>query len=168
MKMQIPTGYPGASLDALKLLYQRTRPSLDDLRVMSMIESAGESYYRGLADLVTNEEARELLLSNSRDERRHAERLVKAFALLGGGTLTLPSEEENPYAATLRAPSGAEFNGDYLAFLAGAEDEGHDGYERWAAAEPNPEIAMLYRLNAREEALHGRRDLRVKGLLAAA
>ena len=166
MKMSIPSGYPGASTDALQLLYQRSRPSLDDLRVMSMIESAGESYYLGLVALVSNAEAKELLLSNARDERRHAERLVKAYALLGGGTLSLPADDENPYAATLRAPSADEFNADYFSFLADAEDQGHDGYERWAASEPNPEIASLYRLNAREETLHGKRDRRVRELIS--
>lgn len=166
MKMSIPTGYPGASNEAVELLFQRGRPSPDDLRVMSMIESAGEGFYRSLADLVSNPEARELLMSNARDERRHAERLVKAFALLCGEALTLPaSDDENPYAASLQAPDSATFNDQFLSYLASAEEQGHDGYERWAQAEPNAEIAQLYRLNAREERMHGKRDLRVRELL---
>lgn len=168
MMMAIPTGYPGASFDAVALLYQRSRPSLDDLRVMSMIEAAGESFYLDLAARVSNEEARRLLLSNAQDERRHAERLAKAFGLLGGGTLALPADADNPYAPSLQAPSTAEVGVDFFKFLAAAEDDGHDGYERWAQAEPNPEIAALYRLNAREEKLHGKRDMRVIELLSQA
>ncbi|MGQ0698107.1 MAG: ferritin family protein [Panacagrimonas sp.] len=166
MKMSIPTGYPGASFDAVNLLYQRSRPSLDDLRVMSMIEAAGESFYHDLAAKVSNEEAKQLLLRNAREERLHAERLAKAFGLLGGGELPLPVDADNPYAASLQAPERESVNSDFFAFLTTAENDGHDGYERWAQSEPDPEIAALYRLNAREEKLHGKRDERVRELLS--
>ena len=162
----VPAGYPGASFDALNLLYQRGCPSLDDLRVMAMIESAGEAFYRGVAERITHPEAKKLLLTNAGDERRHAERLVQAFALLGGGTLTLPADHENPYAATLQAPPPEAVNADFFKGLAAAEDNGYDGYEGWAAAEPNPEVAALYRLNAREEKMHGLRDRKVIELIS--
>ena len=40
------------------------------------------------------------------------------------------------------------------------EQAGDAGYQKWADAEPDPEVARLLRLNGREETLHGER---VKG-----
>ncbi len=163
----IPTGYPGASFDAVNLLCQRTRLSLDDLYVMSLIEAAGESYYQRLASGVGSAEARDLLLRNAREERHHAERLIKAIALLGGGARTLPEDDDNPYVKTFpMPPPDAAGTAAYFQGLVQAEDDGYDMYERWATGESNAEVATLYRLNAREETLHGKRVTRVCQLLS--
>ena len=88
--MQLPDGYTADSQAAFALMKTRPRLSIDDLKVLALLESAAEQFYFGLAQQMTNAEARALLTRNGQEELGHAHRLVKAIRLLGGETFELP------------------------------------------------------------------------------
>ena len=166
MSNPLPTGYPSASAEALAFISARSRLSVADLQVMSLIEAAGESFYRHLAGVVPNEEARQLLEHNAAEERHHAERLLKAVELLGGGSTAVAENAENPYVKPVRPPEHMLTSAAFFTSLVTAEDDSVGNYERWASHEANGEVATLLRLNGREEGLHARRLARVRELLS--
>jgi hypothetical protein len=54
-----------------------------------------------------------------------------------------------------------------LPAIVAGEQAGDTGYQKWADAEPDPEVARLLRLNGREETLHGERVTQVMALLGS-
>jgi rubrerythrin len=62
---------------------------------------------------------------------------------------------------------GAELDvsADLFAVLAQGEADGDLAYQTWADAEPNAEVAKLYRQNGAEETQHAERLARVRALL---
>ena len=164
--MQLPEGYSADSQAAFALLKTRKRLSLDDVKVLAILECFGEEFYFGLARQMPNEEARELLMRNGQEERAHAHRLLKATRLLGGEEFELPSAAENPFLQTPAPPTPV--TADLLAAFAQGEADGDLQYQAWADAEPNPEVAKLYRQNGLEETRHGERLKQVRALLQAA
>jgi rubrerythrin len=159
----LPAEYPADALAAFELLKSRQSLSIDDMKVLAMIENFGECFYQAIARGVPNDEAKALLHRSGQEERGHAARLVKAIKLKGG-SFELPSDKDNPFlqAAPQLIPSDADFmNG-----LAQGEMDGDLQYQTWADAEPNPEVAKLLRQNGKEETRHGERIAQVKKLLA--
>ena len=45
----IPNGYPESANDAFALLMSRDRLSIDDLKVLAMIEQSGQAFYMAIA-----------------------------------------------------------------------------------------------------------------------
>jgi hypothetical protein len=162
--VKLPEGYPDEAFAALEHMKSRTRLAVEDLAVLSMIECYGETFYEILAQGVADPEARALLLRNAAEERGHAHRCLKAIALLGG-EFELPAKADNPFMAL--APTEIPLNADLIALLEQAEVDGDLAYQRWADAEPLPEVAQLYRLNGREETRHCERVGEVKARLLA-
>ena len=169
--MQLPDGYTADSQAAFALMKTRPRLSIDDLKVLALLESAAEQFYFGLAQQMTNAEARALLTRNGQEELGHAHRLVKAIRLLESeGNYTrvhfeLPGAAENPFLQT-PAPSVA-VTPDFLELFALGEADGDLQYHAWADAEPNAEVAKIYRQNGVEETRHGERLTQVRAMLLA-
>jgi rubrerythrin len=155
------TGYPASANEAIAMLASRDRLSIDDLKVMAMIEQSGEAFYMSMARVAGNSEARALLERNAHEELGHAHRLQTAVRLLGG-TFSLPKVDENPYAL----PSFFDdLDLNFLAELIKGEEDGDMNYQRWADNEPNADVAHLLRLNGKEETMHGQRVAKVISLL---
>jgi rubrerythrin len=159
----LPAGYPADPIAAFALLKTRRRLDLDDLKVLAMIECYGEVFYLNMANAVGHPEAGALLARNGHEERGHAHRLLKAIALLGDAGFVLPERHDNPFLQ--REPRAVAPGPEFLEMLVSGEEEGDQLYQGWAAAEPNEEIARLYRQNAAEETRHGERVAQVKRLL---
>lgn len=161
--MQLPAGYTDNPQAAFALMKTKPRLSLDDLKVLALLECYGEEFYFGLARQVPNEEARALLTRNGQEERAHAHRLLKAIRLLGGDPFELPSAAENPF---LQAPAPPmPVTADLLAAFAQGEVDGDLQYQAWADAEPNVEVSKLYRQNGAEETRHSERLAQVRMIL---
>ena len=80
----LPAGCPTDAFAALDYLKSRPSLSIDDLKVLAMIETYGEVFYEVLARGVSDDESKKLLLRNGAEERGHAHRLLKAITLKGG------------------------------------------------------------------------------------
>ena len=159
----LPPGCPTDAFAALDYLKSRATLSIDDMKILAMIETYGEVLYEVLARGVPDEASKALLLRNGAEERGHAHRLLKAIALKGG-SFDLPSHQENPFNPF--ALDEVPVNSELLGMLQQAEVDGDLQYQQWADAETNPEVAQLFRLNGREETRHFERVAEVKKRLA--
>ena len=138
-------------------LFKVTHPSLDDLKIMAVLEASGEGFYQGLVDAAPNEEVRKLLAKNGQEETAHAHRLKKIIKLLGNEDYPLPELDENPFHIV---QSDVKVTRQSLAELARGEGTGEALYETWASNVGNEEAARLLRLNGKEETGHQQRLLR--------
>ena len=161
----LPAGCPTDAFAALDYLKSRPSLSIDDLKVLAMIETYGEVFYEVLARGVSDDESKKLLLRNGAEERGHAHRLLKAITLKGG-SFELPSNADNPFNPF--ALDAVPANSELLGMLQQAEVDGDLQYQQWADAETDVEIAQLLRLNGREETRHFERVAEVKKRLAIA
>lgn len=161
----IPTGYPASQPEAFALLSSRAKLSIDDLKILALLETAGEAFYFAAARATDNAAAKALLTRNGQEERGHAHRLLKAIALLGGEPYTLPEESDNPYIMPLQLDG--LLNADLFAAIQQGEQDGDLQYQTWADAEvaANPEVAKIYRQNGSEETRHSQRLAEVAVLL---
>jgi len=158
----LPAQLPADFGAALVQIGQTEHFGVEEMKLLILLEMAGEPLYGKLAELAPNEESRELLLKNGREETAHAHRLKKAIEILTGADFEIPPMSANPYAS---APPFTELSRELLEGLAAGEQKGGQDYERMAAAEPNAEVAELLRQNGREETTHGERVSAVIGLL---
>ncbi len=163
MTATIPAGAPETLGAAFAHISSVTAPSVDDLKVMVLVEAAGLNLYEVTAQGTDNEAVKALLLHNGREEMAHARRVSKAIKAITGEDYLPPEAADNPYLAVpfpaspvtaegLRKTSEAEFGGEAL-------------YELWASNTPNEEAARLFRLNGKEETDHGNRLLEAAALL---
>lgn len=157
----IPNGYPASALEAFAFLQTRSRLSIDDLKVLAMIEQSGEAFYMAMARAAHNAEASALLERNAHEELGHAHRMLNAIRLLGGA-FSLPKAGENPYSIPANFD---DLDINFLSELIKGEEGGDLSYQKWADGEPNPDVASLYRLNGSEETGHGQRVAKVIALL---
>jgi hypothetical protein len=159
----LPPGYPTEAFAAFDYLKGREQLSVDDLKVLAMIECYGEAFYQRLAENVSNAEAKALLARNGQEERGHAHRVLKAIRQKSGADWSLPADAENPFFAAL--PAAVTCDSAILSALESGEADGDLSYQQWAAREPDPLIADLLRQNGSEEFRHGERATRVRALL---
>jgi rubrerythrin len=161
----IPAGYPASQPEAFALLASRPKLSVDDLKILALLETAGEAFYFAAASATDNAAAKALLTRNGQEERGHAHRLLKAIVLLGGEPYTLPEEAANPYIMPLQLEG--MLNADLFALIQQGEQDGDLQYQTWAEAEvaTNPEVAKIYRQNGSEETRHSQRLAEVAALL---
>ena len=66
---------------------------VDDMKLMILLETAGEPLYEKLASMVSDEESAKLLRMNGREETAHAHRLKQAIELLTGESYEIPGLE---------------------------------------------------------------------------
>lgn len=144
-----------------------TAPTIDDLKVMVLVEAASETLYQVTAQGTDNAEVIALLHHNAREEMKHAHRAAQAIAALGGGDFPPPAAQDNPYLKAGSFPL-SEVTPEALRKLSAGEFGGEALYEGWAASLDNAEAAALLRANGREETDHGNRLLQAAALLEAA
>jgi rubrerythrin len=165
MTVTIPAASPQTLGEAFRHIYTVETPSIDDLKVMVLVEAAGLTLYAETAKGTDNQAVKDLLNHNGREEMAHAHRVSKAIRAISGEDFPPPDAADNPYlkgpipstpvtAEGLIKTSEAEFGGDAL-------------YERWASSIGNAEAAALFRQNGEEESDHGNRLLAAAALLAA-
>jgi rubrerythrin len=159
----IPAGYPTNQIEAFALLATREKLSIDDLKILALLETAGEAFYLAAADAVDNETAKALLTRNGQEERGHAHRVLKAITLLGGEPYILPEDTDNPYIQPMQL--NGMISTELLAMIKQGEQDGDLQYQTWAASEANAEVAKIYRQNGSEETRHGERVAQVAELL---
>ena len=158
----LPTDLPADFASAFARLAGLSQLTVEDMKLMILLETAGEPLYGALAAGVDNEEAKALLLQNGREETAHAHRLKKAIEILTGELYEIPALSENPYAEP--APMG-EVSTQMLQGLVQGEQGGDALYQTYARNESNPEVAELLLQNGREETRHGERVEQVIALL---
>ena len=91
----------------------------------------------------------------------HARRVSRAIAIKLGHDYEPSAELQARYPIELpTAISPAMLPG-----IVQGEQAGDAGYQKWADAEPDPEVARLLRLNGREESLHGEHVTQVMAIL---
>ncbi len=161
----LPAGAPATIGEAFAHINAVTAPTLDDLKVMVLLEAAGLDMYRGMVPGTGNAEVAALFEHNGREEMAHAHRVSKAIRAIGGEDYPPPSSADNPYLAG-PIPS-APITAEALRGLAQGEFAGEGLYERWAANCGNDEAARLFRLNGGEERDHGDRLIAAAALLEA-
>lgn len=163
MAIQLPTGAPQTLSEAFGYIKELTEPTLDDLKMMVLVEAAGQELYFDMSAGSDNPEVVALLKHNGRDELAHSHRISKAILAISGESYPPPEASDNPYlqGPIPRAPLTVEG----LRGLAEGEFDGEQMYEAWAASTSNEEAARLFRLNGKEEADHGNRLLEAAGLL---
>jgi rubrerythrin len=165
MAVALPAGAPQTLGEAFGYINGVTAPTLDDLKVMVLLEAAGLELYRGISAGSNDPAVVAMLEHNGREELAHAHRVAKAIKAISGEDFPPPDDADNPYLGGpmlevpltpegLRGLAQGEFGGDAL-------------YESWAANCANAEAARLFRLNGREERDHGNRLLEVAALLEA-
>ncbi len=159
----MPAHLPPDFFSAIALLNSRQRLDVEDMKLMVLLETAGEPLYAKLAELVGDARAADLLRQNGREETAHAHRLKKAIEILTGAPFEIPPLSVNPYATP---PELGPLSPELFAALRQGESDGDASYCRYAAAEANPEVAALLRQNGREESRHGERVGQVIELLA--
>ena len=147
---------PSSTGDAFARLNAATKPSVEDLKVMVCLEAGGQGYYDQLAANAPNDEVRNLLSMNAREEMGHAERVRKAIKHLSGEDFPIPSPENNPLHG-LGADSNTQVTKELLQQIAQLELDGDQLYGRWADNLDNEEAAKLLRQNGKEEVNHGER-----------
>jgi rubrerythrin len=133
------------------------------LELLYTLECSGEDFYNLLADRIGDERAAELLRRNGREELGHARRVSRAIAIKLGHDFEPTAEEQQRYPIELPDAIDAAM----LPAIVAGEQAGDTGYQKWADAEPDPEVARLLRLNGREETLHGERVTQVMALLGS-
>ena len=71
----LPADLPADFGTAFARLSALSKLSVEDMKLMILLETAGEPLYFGLADGVEPEEAKKLLCQNGREETAHAHRV---------------------------------------------------------------------------------------------
>ena len=147
----LPERMPASYGEALARLARAERLDVDDMKLMVLLETAGEPLYAKLAAGVGPAEAKALLLQNGREETAHAHRLKRAIEKRTGAPYALPSLAENPYGEPPPLPA---VDVALLAGVQAGEVAGDLMYQRYAEHESDPEIAEWLRQNGREELRH--------------
>jgi len=160
----LPAQLPADFNTAIQTLFGKQKLDVEDMKLMILLETAGEPLYAKLAELAPNAEAAELLRQNGREETAHAHRLKKAIEIQTGAAYEIPPLSENPYA---EPPAIAALSKELLEGVVQGEIGGDAVYQQYAKAESNPKIAELLLQNGREETRHGQRVARVIEILAA-
>lgn len=165
MPMNLPEGAPATLGEAFARINACTAPSVLDLKIMVLVEAAGQTLYDVSAEGTDHPEVKRLLIENGVEEMKHAHRMSAAIKALSGEDFAPPSRADNPYLqgefprATLtpeglRGTAQAEFGGEAI-------------YGKWADSTDNEEVAALFRLNGKEETEHGDRLMQAAALLEA-
>jgi rubrerythrin len=137
---------------------------LETAELLIRVENSGDVLYNELASRLDNEEAAELLRRNGREEVGHARRVMKILSLKLG-TEYVPSAEVME-KFTVDLPDSVDASA--LPMIVEGEMQGDVGYQKWAAAETDPEVIKLLLLNGREETKHAERIKQAIAILATA
>ncbi len=161
---QLPEGAPATLMEAFGHIVAVKTPSINDLKVMVLVEAAGLEVYRQTAAQFDHPGVRALLIENGYDEFKHSLRVSDAIRAMTGEDFPSPSPADNPYLKG-EIPAFGEATAAALLGLSQAEFGGKDLYEGWAVHCGNEEAARLFRMNGQEEADHGGRLVEAAKLL---
>ena len=164
---QIPPGAPATLMEAFGYIVDVKEPTLDDLKVMVLVEAAGLEVYRRTAGQFDHPGVRALLIENGYEEFKHSLRVADAIRALSGEEYPSPTPADNPYLKG-EIPAFGEASAEALRKLSQAEYGGKALYDGWADHCGNEEAARLFRQNGKEEAEHGDRLVEAAKLLEAA
>jgi rubrerythrin len=146
---------------SLRDIYALDQLTVDAMRSLYRLELGGESFYAALAEHFGDPEVAQLFRRNGREEAGHARRLGRAIGHKLGVDFEPTPEMLQTRPARLPDDCGIEF----LHTLVEGERDGEGHYARWAANEPDAEVAKLFRLSGREESIHGDRVSRAITIL---
>jgi rubrerythrin len=135
------------------------------LEVLHKLECSAAQFYDLLAARIGNDKAAGLLRRSGREELGHARRVSRALSIKLGRDYEPSAELREPYPIELPAIIDAS---SVLPALFEGELAGDADYQRWADAEPDPDVARLLRHNGREETLHSERVTQVIAILGSA
>jgi len=150
----LPHNAPANLYEAFAYIGSVRHATIDDLKLMLLLEAAGKEMYDDLAADAADPEIRSLLTECGLDEYLHAERLARVLSLLTNEPYSVPGPEQNPYLVAWQKPT---LSAELVENLATAEAGGEALYEGWARSCPHPEAARLLRLNGCEETAHAER-----------
>ena len=136
---------------------------LETAELLIRVENSGDVLYNELAARLDNEEAAELLRRNGREEVGHARRVMKILSLKLGKEYVPSAEVMEKFPVDL--PDSVDASA--LPMIVEGEMQGDIGYQKWAAAETDPEVIKLLLLNGREETKHAERIKQAIAILAA-
>lgn len=164
MILALPDNAPKTTPEAFEYINGiGTDASIDDLKILCLVEAIGEELYAGMARGTDNAKVSELLMANGREEMLHAQRVSSAIEIMTGEPFPIPALADNPiYTPLPEMPVTAEALGK----LAEAEYAGNDLYARIAASFDNAEARALFDQNGREEIGHANRLAQAAELLA--
>jgi hypothetical protein len=163
MPVEIPAGAPVTLAEAFAHINALDKPSIDELKVMVLLEAAGQELYRNMATGTQHAGVIAILEHNGREELAHGHRVAKAIRAISGEDYLPPAAKDNPYLAGPIA--AAPITAEGLRGLAQGEFAGEGLYETWAANIGNEEAARLFRQNGKEEVEHGHRLFEAAALL---
>lgn len=163
MTVTLPEDAPATLGEAFARINSVTAPTITDLKVMVLVEAAGQTLYEKTAEGAQHPRVKELLIENGHEEMKHARRAADVIKLLSGEDFPAPAAADNPYLAG-HIPVAA-ITPEGLRKTADSEFAGEKLYESWAASIDHAEAAELLRANGREETDHGNRLLEAAALL---
>lgn len=165
MAMPLPEGAPVSLGEAFARINSVTAPTVLDLKVMVLVEAAGQTLYEASAEGSDHPEVKRLLIANGHEEMKHARRVSEAIKLISGEDFAPPAAADNPY---LQGDfPRAKLTPEGLRGTAQAEFAGEELYGKWADSMDNEGAAALFRLNGKEETEHGDRLMQAAALLEA-
>jgi len=162
--VELTENMPKDATAAGAYIFTVTKPTLDDLKVMVMLEAAGQGFYAALAEAAPNIEVRALLEKSGREELGHAHRVARVIKQVFGQDFAVPAPEQNPY---YMKPAGLAVTPELLDSITQGENAGEALYDGWAAGLDDAEAARQLRQNGVEERGHGERAQLAKAMLAA-
>jgi rubrerythrin len=165
MTATLPVGAPQTLGAAFAHIGSVVQPTVLDMKVMVLLEAAGQTLYDVTAQSTDNAEVQDLLRANGREEMAHAHRVSKAIHAMTGEEFLPPAAADNPYLAGPLPGIAESASPEDLEKLAQAEFGGDALYAGWADATGNAEAARLFRLNGSEESRHGNRLLEAASIL---
>ena len=163
MTVELPAGAPASIGEAFAQINAVDAPTVDHLKVMVLLEAAGQELYRNMATGTDHEGVIAILEHNGREELAHGHRVAKAIRAISGEEYLPPEAADNPYLAGPIPTAPVTAAG--LRGLAQGEFAGEGLYEKWAANIGNEEAAKLFRQNGKEEVEHGDRLIAAAALL---
>ena len=162
--IELSPSMPKNATEASAYIFTVKAPTIDDYKVMVLLEAAGQGFYGALAEAAPSDEVRALLARSGQEEVGHAHRVSRVIEKLFGESFPVPEPGDNPYHAI---PTGLVVSAEMLDGITQGENAGEALYEGWAAGVSDEEAARLLRQNGKEEAKHGERAQEAKRLLAA-
>lgn len=150
--------------EATMAIGQAETLDFETAELLIRVENSGDVLYNALADRLNNEEAAELLRKNGREEVGHARRMMKVLTLKTGAEYVPSAEVLEKFEVDL--PDSIDASA--LPMIVEGELQGDIGYQKWAAAETDPEVIELLLRNGREETKHAERVKQAIAILEAA
>ena len=160
--IELAEDMPKTAEEASAYIFSVKQPTLDDFKVMVLLEAAGQGFYGALAEAAPSEPIRALFVRSGQEELGHAHRVSRVIEQVFGADFPPPTPAENPYHTV---PKGLVVSKEMLDGITQGEIAGEALYEAWARGIGNEEAARLLRQNGKEERGHGDRAQQAKALL---